>query len=82
MYCNKCGNKVNLNQQYCNKCGNTLLYNMQNETINYNRYNSQNYNVNTDFNRLQENYKKVPKKQRTRINFKPFLFLRHIVCCL
>ena len=39
MYCNKCGNKVNLNQQYCNKCGNTLLYNMQNETINYNRYN-------------------------------------------
>ena len=37
---------------------------------------------NTDFNRLQENYKKVPKKQRTRIDFKPFLFLRHIVCCL
>ena len=28
------------------------------------------------------NYKKVPKKQRTRIDFKPFLFLRHIVCCL
>lgn len=49
MYCNKCGNKVNPNQQYCNKCGNTLLYNMQNETINYNRYNSQNYNVNNNF---------------------------------
>ena len=26
--------------------------------------------------------RKVPKKRRTRIDFKPFLFLRHIVCCL
>ena len=26
--------------------------------------------------------KKSPKKRRTRIDFKPFLKLRHIVCCL
>lgn len=31
MFCNKCGNKVEINQKYCSKCGNVLLYNKQNE---------------------------------------------------
>ena len=35
MYCNKCGNKINLNQKYCNKCGNYLTYNNQKDNIKY-----------------------------------------------
>ena len=30
---------------------------------------------------FQRKPKEVPKKRRTRIDFKPFLFFRHIVCC-
>ena len=45
MYCNKCGNKINPNQQYCNKCGNRILYNMQNNNNNP-IYSSTQYNIN------------------------------------
>ena len=31
MFCNKCGNKVELNQKYCNKCGNALTYKKSNK---------------------------------------------------
>ncbi len=41
MFCNKCGNKVDSDQQYCNKCGNLLLYNKR-DTIDFNRYNINN----------------------------------------
>ena len=37
MYCNKCGNKVNPNQQYCNKCGNRINYNINDNIANNNR---------------------------------------------
>ncbi len=45
MYCNKCGNKVDDNQQYCNKCGNRLIYNIPNEEINNQRFNSNDYTI-------------------------------------
>lgn len=41
MFCNKCGNILEPNQQYCNKCGNRVVYNFQNERINNNEYNGQ-----------------------------------------
>ena len=46
MFCNKCGNKVELNQQYCNKCGNRLSYNIQNKELNednFEYYDSNNF---------------------------------------
>lgn len=46
MFCNKCGNKVELNQQYCNKCGNCLSYNIQNKELNednFEYYDSNNF---------------------------------------
>ena len=44
MFCNKCGNKIEPNQQYCNKCGNLLLENRAKNTMEYNQYDSLNYN--------------------------------------
>lgn len=42
MFCNKCGNEVNPNQEFCDKCGNRLIYNAPNEEINYNMNNNLN----------------------------------------
>lgn len=39
MYCNKCGNKVNINQEYCNKCGNHLTYNILKDNNSSNKFN-------------------------------------------
>ena len=42
MYCNNCGNKVDINQKYCNKCGNFLSYNISstNKKIQFKKRNS------------------------------------------
>lgn len=49
MFCNKCGNKVEPNQQYCNKCGNKLTYNNFQEKIDYNKINySNNCNISSN----------------------------------
>ena len=49
MFCNKCGNKVEPNQQYCNKCGNKLTYNNFQEKIDYNKINySNNSNISSN----------------------------------
>lgn len=45
MYCNKCGNKLEQNQQYCNRCGSRIFYNAQNN-INEVIYNSTQYDIN------------------------------------
>lgn len=42
MFCNKCGNELNPNQEFCNKCGNRLIYNAPNEEINHNMNNNSN----------------------------------------
>ena len=56
MFCNKCGNKVEPNQQYCNKCGNKLTYNNFQEKIDYNKINySNNININSNMNNLNSN---------------------------
>ena len=56
MFCNKCGNKVEPNQQYCNKCGNRLTYNNFQEKIDYNKINySNNININSNMNNLNSN---------------------------
>lgn len=47
MFCNKCGNEVDQNQEFCNKCGNRLIYNTP---IN-NEENNNNYNYNTNVNK-------------------------------
>ena len=39
MFCNKCGNFVNDNQQYCNKCGNYLDNNAPKRQNNHPEYN-------------------------------------------
>ena len=38
MFCNKCGNKVELNQKYCNKCGNALTYKKSNKKLVHENY--------------------------------------------
>ena len=49
MFCNKCGNKVDPNQQYCNKCGNKLIDNKFQEKIDYNKISySNNSNINNN----------------------------------
>lgn len=45
MYCNKCGNKVEQNQQYCNKCGSRIFYDAKNN-INERIYDPAQYNIN------------------------------------
>lgn len=41
MFCNKCGNEVDQNQEFCNKCGNRLIYNDPiNEEENTSNYNN------------------------------------------
>lgn len=47
MFCNKCGNEVDQNQEFCNKCGNRLIYNAPIED----EENSNNYNYNTNVNK-------------------------------
>lgn len=44
MYCNKCGNKINPNQQYCNKCGSRIDYKIDNN-IYSKTYDSTQYNI-------------------------------------
>lgn len=44
MYCNKCGNKINPNQQYCNRCGNRILYSEKNNS-NEGIYDSTKYDI-------------------------------------
>lgn len=45
MYCNKCGNEVNPNQQYCNRCRSRIFYDDQNN-INEVIYDSTQYDIN------------------------------------
>lgn len=44
MYCNKCGNEINPNQQYCNRCGNRILYSEKNNS-NEGIYDSTKYDI-------------------------------------
>lgn len=46
MFCNKCGNEVNQNQEFCNKCGNRLIYNTPTNEERYNANDDYNINVN------------------------------------
>ena len=49
MFCNKCGNKVEPNQQYCNKCGNKIIYNNFQEKIDYSQTKiKKNNNINSN----------------------------------
>ena len=50
MFCNKGGNKVDVNQVFCNKCGNRLTYNSQ--------INNQSYNLNNNINADKKNKNK------------------------
>lgn len=53
MFCNKCGNEVEQNQEFCNKCGNRLIYNapMNEEENNINYNENYNYNYNNNINK-------------------------------
>ena len=57
MFCNRCGNKVETNEQYCNQCGNPLTYQVPNRSNQQepSQNNLNQYNTNTD---QQNNTKK------------------------